>query len=74
MPQKFPNCAQTQKKGKKVKKEKENCTSSPIFASDTQFLNLTPVFQTLRKSEKKGQNKKKGTRLGTELERSLRKT
>ncbi len=74
MPQKFPNCAQTQKKGKKVKKEKENCTSSPIFASDTQFFDFDPSFSDITKIRKEGTKSKKGTGLGTELERSLRKT
>jgi hypothetical protein len=42
------------------KKEKENYISSPIFASEPQFLILTPGFQTLRKSEKKGRNPNRG--------------
>jgi hypothetical protein len=59
---------------KNSKKEKENCISSPIFASDPQFFDFDPSFSDITKIRNEGTKSEQGTRLGTGLERSLRKT
>lgn len=74
VPQKFPNCAQTQKKEKKSKKKKRKLHFIPYFRLWYPVFDFDPSFSDVTKIRKEGTKSKKGTGLGTELERSLRKT